>query len=306
MIVFYSLLLLLIACKPSAEPKPEPKQSWTQPGFTFPYQINEPDHAMTLGKKLMEISGLSQSADEKYLIAIQDENDLIFFIDKKSGKIQESLEFWKDGDYEGVEAVGKEVFVIKSSGTLYQITDLGKEGQKTEKFNSFLNGSYDAEGLAYDAAGRRLLIACKAKAGEGEQYKLMKSIYSFDLESMTLDSLPAYTISLEEVHAYLDTSPSIRKLEKLQEFFKPNQSEFGLSPSGLAIHPFSGDLYIISSVGKMLVVLSPEGKIRHIEKLKKKVHVQPEGICFDAGGQLYISNEGKGGSAKLYRFDVKK
>ncbi len=90
MIVFYSLLLLLIACKPSAEPKPEPKQSWTQPGFTFPYQINEPDHAMTLGKKLMEISGLSQSADEKYLIAI-----LFFSLIKNLAKYRRVWSFGK-------------------------------------------------------------------------------------------------------------------------------------------------------------------------------------------------------------------
>ena len=42
--------------------------------------------------------------------------------------------------------------------------------------------------------------------------------------------------------------------------------------------------------------------MRHMVKLKKKIHEQPEGIVFAQDGTLYISNEGKDGKAKIYKF----
>jgi sugar lactone lactonase YvrE len=52
-------------------------------------------------------------------------------------------------------------------------------------------------------------------------------------------------------------------------------------------------------------VLDRQGKIVHLEKLKKSLHTQPEGICFDADGTMFIANEGKDGRAKIFKFRYK-
>jgi uncharacterized protein YjiK len=78
-----------------------------------------------------------------------------------------------------------------------------------------------------------------------------------------------------------------------------------LKPSGLAIHPRTGNLYVIASVGKMLLVLSPEGRLLHAERLDKDLFEQPEGIAFDLQGNLYIASEGEDGPGKLMKFKMK-
>ena len=89
------------------------------------------------------------------------------------------------------------------------------------------------------------------------------------------------------------------------EFFD-SEEDFSFSPSAIAINPLTGNIYVTSSVGKMLLILDPEGQIMHIEKLSKKVHPQPEGLCFAPDGALYISNEGKGDhDGMIYRFNYK-
>ncbi|MBC8032619.1 MAG: SdiA-regulated domain-containing protein, partial [Chitinophagaceae bacterium] len=66
----------------------------------------------------------------------------------------------------------------------------------------------------------------------------------------------------------------------------------GFRPSGIAKNPVSGDWYIVSSVNKLLIVTDVNWKIREVCTLNGNMFNQPEGICFDADGHLYISNEG--------------
>jgi len=255
---------------------------------------------------LQEISGLSWDESRHQLVAVQDENGYLFYL--HDGQIEERVEFWKDGDYEGVEVVDDQVFAVKSSGTLYRVIAPGTPDQEVEKFNDFLDPSNDVEGLAYDKAKNRLLLACKGKAGEGDVFELKKAVYTFDLDpsKMELEKDPVFVISLKDVQDYLDISHSIRKWETLMEKFQPNETNFTFTPSGIAVSPDGAYIYILSTAGKFILILdSHAGKIVHIEKLKKKDHPQPEGICFDSLSNLYLSNEGKGGSPVIYRYAPK-
>jgi uncharacterized protein YjiK len=273
--------------------------------FTWAYDLEAPEAVFELDKELKEISGLSIVPGQNLLAAVQDEEGDIYLLDKQTGELVSQHDFWKDGDYEGVEVVDDCFFAVKSSGTLYEVQHLGKDHQKTEKYNDFLNDDYDVEGLAYDPQHQRLLLACKAKSGDGPQFDFKKAIYAFDLATKTLQEEPALLISIEDIQDYLDTSPAIRKLEKLVEFFSPNQSQFIFSPSGIAIHPQTGHWYILSTAGNTLVIIRPDGTILHIEKLKKKMHPQAEGICFDTDGTLFIANEADGGTARIYKYKPK-
>lgn len=271
-------------------------------GFTFPYQLNQPDETFKLPNDLEEISGLGISEDGQELVAVQDEDGKLFFLDSQAGTVNREVKFWKDGDYEGIEWAGDRVYVVKSSGTIYEVSDWDQEEPEVEKYNFFLDSKNDVEGLCYDRANNRLLLACKAKAGHEEEFKEQKGIYAFDLATKTLQPDPVYLVSLKEVNDYLDKHPNLRKLEKLLKFFDPDEP-FGFAPSAIGIHPQTGDLYLTSSVGKLLLVLNSAGQVQHIEKLDKDIHAQPEGLCFAPDGSLYISNEGKGGDGRLLKFN---
>lgn len=278
-----SLIFVLASCIFCTLPEPS----------AIGYDLNAPDQSFVMHKKLMEISGLGLSADEKSLVAVQDEDGIVFFINITTGKIEREVEFQDKGDYEGVEMVGEDIFVVKSTGTIYKISPSDGKYDKVEKFNFFLNEENDVEGLTYDAANHRLLLACKAKAGQGKDFKMKKGIYGFDLTTMTLGEAPVFTVSLEDVLAYLSNAAYVADKDQLLERFDKTADEFAFAPSSVAIHPITGQIYILSSVGKLLIVIDKDSQILHIEKLKKKLHTQPEGICFDKTGTMYISNEGK-------------
>lgn len=274
--------------------------------YPFFYKVNQPDVTFKLDSSLDEISGIGISEDGKHLIGVQDENGRLFFMNKETGEIEREVEFHKDGDYEDIAIVDGEIFVLKSSGTLYKIADCSSDKALCTKYNGFLEKDNDVEGLTYDPVNRRLLLACKGNSGIGKDIDLQKSVYAFNLDKEELDETPAYTINQAGIFSFLSTRPAIEKLETLLESFAPSNRHFSFCPSAIAVHPLTKDIYILASTGKMLVILNPAGDVVHVEKLDKKVHRQPEGMVFDKDGTLYISNESKDSVPKIHRFAYRK
>jgi uncharacterized protein YjiK len=269
----------------------------------FTYDLEHPDGKFKLPGRLDEISGLGISEDGTMLVAVNDEQGKLFFLDKNTGKVVDEFKFGKSGDYEGVEIADGRVYVVNSSGTLYTVSHPGEKKQETTTYKTVLHRANDVEGLAYDKAAGRLFIACKGRAGEDDSMKGKRAIYSFDLEEKKLGEEPLYLISRDEIGKWRHRKNNLA--QRVIGYFDDSFSDDAFGPSGLAIHPLTGEVYVLSSVGKCLVVLSPAGKILHFKSLNPDLHQQPEGICFDSEGTLYISNEAKGGTAKLFKYRMK-
>ena len=278
--------------------------------FHIKYNLEQPDTSFDLPSELKEISGLSFDNSFEKLYAVQDENGLVFIIDKQSGNVEETIEFHKDGDYEGIEVIGDKVYVVKSTGTVYEIKNLGQEDQKMEKYNLFLSRENDVEGFCYDPSKNVLLMACKGVPASGESFEVIrykKVVYGFDVNTHEIDSVPIYNVQLDGIQKCIHTSSGIKNTEELKACFSYDEKDMNFNPSGIAIHPHTQHVYMLSSAGKTMIVLNYEGEIIYVERLNKKVHKQPEGIAFDKDGTLYISNEGgKEKPAKIHRFSYKK
>lgn len=257
---------------------------------SLPYDLERPSLTINLvSEELKEISGLSPTDVPGIYLAIADERGAFFFIDGSGGgAVRQRVLFRDKGDFEGIEMAGKSIWASKSNGDLYEITRWNDPEPQVEEYKSFLKKHNDVEGLAYDPWRKALLLACKEKPDSLYD----RNIFVFDLKTKTLGETPAYTIHPEMVNervAYGET-------EKHDYF----------SPSGLAVHPITKDIYVISTALKRLVVLDYKtGQIKYAQRLDKKILPQPEGISFDPAGNLMLSSEGKQGEGLLLRFDFK-
>jgi len=273
-----------------------------QEGYELPYEFKNPDGRFELDDALGEISGLSVIGKEN-LAAIQDETGIVYVLNKR-GEITRQYEFFSKGDFEGVEVVGDAVFVIKSNGDIYSIENLGKDNQYIKIFETHLNKSANIEGLGFDKKNKRLLLAAKGRMKSEKSHS--RCVYGFDLKTGKLNEEPIFIIDMEQVQDYLKSGKQVKYLEKISEKFDPSEDKFNFAPSGVAVHPITKNYYLISSSGKMLMIVNPKGDIIHIEKFKKKMHPQPEGICFEKDGTMWVSNEGKDGAPTLLRYDYKR
>lgn len=312
-ILFFSLTAVSVlgACKTphlsSVDKHPAVEKTDSFKLYQLNYDLQRPDITFELEDELKEISGLSMDVSEQYLWAVQDEAGIIYKLSIDDGRIIEKFPFWKEGDYEGITRVGNEFFIVKNTGTLYQVSHPGEPNQAVEKHNTFLNAQNNIEGLTYDVGNNRLLLACKGNARiDGGEMNNERAVYAFNLDTMGLAHEPVFVVSLNAVRDFMAAFPDLDQIEKLSEYFPPGEIEaFEFSPSGISIQPRTGEIFMLSASKKILMALSPEGRILYIEKLKKSIHPQPEGICFASDGTMFLSSEGKEGKARIHKFSVK-
>ena len=267
----------------------------------FPYTINQPSLTYVLTNNLREISGLSFKEGNK-LLCVNDEQGYIFEYNIQERKVSKRVKFGKAGDYEGVELVGEDVFVLRSDGKLMQINDFENASSETIKIKTGLSAANDTEGLAYDLTSHSLLIACKRKAGDDPDLAGKRAVYRYSLKDKRLSSTASFLIDQASLKHILKLDAYTRFSKKILKALAPSKGGSTFQPSGIAVHPVTQNIYVIGSVGKLLLVLNPKGELLAVNRLKRKIFPQPEGICFAPDGSLFISTEGKGASAKIYRF----
>jgi uncharacterized protein YjiK len=250
-----------------------------------PYNFTSPDEKMELGKHLHEISGMAYIPDKDMMLAENDEKGDIFTLDykNKNDKVNK-IKFGGKGDYEDIVYTDTAIYMLVSTGGVVQV-DTRDSSFTTKEF--ILPGEKNEfEALYLDAEKKSLIMLCKECAHEKDE---IRAAYRFDLATNTFDAAPAYTIDIAEI----------------QKMLNDDKAEF--KPSAAGINPVNGKLYIIASVGKLLVIADKNtGKPEQVLRLDPVMYNQPEGMTFAPNGDLYISNEGGEGIATILKFVYKK
>jgi uncharacterized protein YjiK len=266
------------------------------------YDLSSPDRVFSMPDILLEISGITY-IDQNTVGCIQDEDGILFIYNISKEKITNQQTFHKNGDYEGIAKVGTTMFILRSDGTLFEISDYGSPGSKVTSFRTGIPAK-DNEGLCYDQPNNRLLIGCKSRALDGDKNKNKRQVYSFNLKTKILDMEPAITFDVKMIEEFaLKNKSEIPMKEKKGS--KEKEPDIRFETSDIAIHPLNGKLYLLSSTDNLLFVFSMDGAVEQIEKLKNHLFPQPEGITFLPNGDMLISNEGKGKKGTILRFNYK-
>lgn len=300
----FSTAVLLSTMAYANDPVNTPPPFNPGPPTALPYDMTYPYAYFELDDVIKKISGLSPTSDPKLVAGIQEEEGKIYMLDKKTGKIANSTFFATEGEFQAIEMVGNDAYALKSSGQLFKITNF-KGGQRSVKMiRTNLPRTANLQGLAYDVAHDRLLMAAKGQK-EGE---FTRQIYSFDVKTAQVNPEPVFEISLASFKEFLAGKKEKQYAGLRTDYVeKASTKGFDFAPSSIAINPVTGNLFVLSPVNNVLLVLDQEGKVLEMSKLKKEHHLNPEGICFDEEGTMFIANSSiNGAPAKLYEYKIQK
>lgn len=261
-------------------------------GENFQYNLQKPSASWDLPAELLEISG-NAWIDDKHLLAIEDLHPNLYVVRlDKEAVIEKTIPFAPTNldkfDIEDVTFAGNTAYALWSHGTIYKIEDW-QTAPRVSNWETGLNKANNTEGICYDPETKKLLIACKNNSGEEDEKKSTRAVYQLDPATGKMDGEPYLLLEKKE-------------LEKVAG------DKVNFHPSGLAVHPLTRDIYILSTKDtKGLARYSQDGKLLGFQWIDKDLMLQPEGLCFSPDGTLYISTEGKRGvPAKIFRFDSAK
>jgi uncharacterized protein YjiK len=245
------------------------------------YDLTHPDKIIELPGEVNEISGITYN--DGHVFAIDDEHGDLFKIELKDKPKIEKWSFGKSKDYEDVVLFNNTFFVLNSNG---QIVEFDKKFpiDKTNKEEIKNKGQNEYESLYYDPAVQKLVVLCKDCSNDKKDEN---TAFSYDLSSQSFDKKPLYIIEQKQIEKVLG-----KKIEKFK-------------PSAATVNPLTQEVYVISSINKLLLIMKNNTMIK-ATPLDPKLFNQPEGITFSPNGDLFISNEaGTKGKATILMFKQK-
>jgi len=283
---------LFISCGDKTESK---KEETVKPVSlqSINYDLAHPLQKWSLSDSLAQISGIAWVKNGQFL-AIEDLRPILYEIKlgDTAGIISNKIQFRQAEedkfDFEDLAVVNDTVYALWSHGAIFKIIR-GKKEDSAQRTKTWLKKDNNTEGLAFDPVSGNLLIACKEESGLQDEKKSTRAIYEFDRKA---DSLKPGTFML------------INK----KDFEAVAGEKVDFYPAAIAVHPTTHDIYVISTKDtKAIAQFSHEGKLKAFDYIDKEVLPQPEGMCFDPEGNLYISTESRHHKpAYIYKFALKK
>lgn len=244
------------------------------------YDLNHP-YTIYLSHELNEISGIAYYPKDTCVFAIVDENGIFYKIYLNRGGAAEKWTFGKKEDFEDVVLHDSTFYVLASKGDIVALRftqdSIIKEKNKFPGGDKSVN---EFESLYWDDNYKQLVMLCK----QCEEDKHKATAWGYSPDS------GAYTPALFSI----DIDAIAQKAGDVKDKFKP---------SATAVNPVTNELYILSSVGKLLVITDRNGTVKEVYHLDPNIYKQPEGLTFTPKGDMIISNEaGEEGSATILIF----
>lgn len=238
------------------------------------YAYYNPAEIYELPDVLVEVSGIALD-ENGHIYCVQDEVGAVFKFNSQTETVEDIYRFTDTGDFEDLAIYGDKISVLRSDGNLFQIDRQRGGGQVESQMLSI--GCLNAEGLFFSSIQNELFVACK-EAGSDDG-KDQRTIYRFDSNDHSA-SIGTFTIDVAEINKFLK-----------KEYRDIDIGTLSFNPSAFAIHPKTGEYFILSASDRLMVVYD-KGSLKEAYPLPEERYYKPEGMAFVANGDLFLSSEG--------------
>lgn len=239
-----------------------------------PFNFLQPDKIYDMPDLLKEISGIA-FADENTIYCVQDEMGIVFKYDISKEDISGMFRFTDIGDFEDLAIRKEKVYVLRSDGTLFWFNHQNFDG----KINQIVVpvNCLNMEGLDFNPVNNQFYLACKDQLIDSQDKN--RTIFSIHADKMTNPQV-AIVVSSAKINEML-----------AKKYPEIDNSRMQINPSAFAIHPQTGEKYVLSASSRLIAIFDKE-QLTNIYPLPAEIYYKPEGLTFSPDGDLFISSEG--------------
>jgi uncharacterized protein YjiK len=233
-----------------------------------------------LPRALREVSGLAVSADGR-VFSHGDERGVVYQLDYRTGAVVKAFSLGSPpvaGDFEGIAIVGPRLFLVTSTGRLYETRE-GADGAAVpyETYDTGLGARCELEGLAYDPTDRALVVGCKRPSARALREAV--TLFRWPIDRRTGAALPDVSIPLAGV-----TRGTGGK---------------AFDPAAVEREARTGHYVIVAGPQRAILEVTPAGEVVAARPLPRGLHRQPEGLAFLGDSAILIADEGGNGTGTL-------
>lgn len=240
------------------------------------YDFFNPVQTFEMPDILNEVSGIAIK-EHGFVYCIQDEIGTVFLYNLNKESIEQMYRFSDIGDFEDITYYDGNAYVLRSDGALFTI--------KLADYPNNIKMQYipiqalNLEGITYDVRNESFILACHESNITDSLNK--RNIYRLSAKKKPNNPTKEFSVSVDKVNDYFKHYYSDIKV-----------STVNFSPSAIALHPVTGDYYILSATDRMILIYDSQKNFKTIYALPSNIFYKPEGIGFYMNGDLLISNEG--------------
>jgi hypothetical protein len=223
-----------------------------------------------LPETLEEISGIIYYPKDSSIICINDNEGVLYKFPLYTRASLQKWPFSNGEDFEEIVLHDSTFFAVQGNGNITKLIATA---------NGFVQSIYKSqtniklrefEAVVYDTVNHLLLLICKDCEDDSTN---ITSVWGYDTGKDSMLSKPVFTIDHNSIEQVLGQA-----IEKFK-------------PSAAAVHPVTGDYYLVSAINDLLVVTDRSGKVKAASVIDKVLFKQPEGLSFKPNGDMLISNE---------------
>lgn len=265
------LLMLVVSCRGKKEYKNPPGYDLHKPSIVY------------LPSALDEVSGIYYYPKDNSVFLESDEQGSLYKLNLAKPKQVREWKFGKKHDYEDLFLLDSTFYMLCSNGDLTLLNFNNKDQLVKRQFTFPYGNKQEFESLYLDDNTKKLNFVCKTCKGEDKENV---AVYTFDPQTQMYGR--GFTINAKPVHSVITDNAGKLKV------------------SAANINPVTHELFMLSSVNKLLMIADKNGNIKAAYQLNPSLFKQPEGLCFRSNGDMFITNESGGaGTGTILFFPYK-
>ncbi len=222
--------------------------------------------------------------DSTHMIGIEPVNGNVMMIDLLNNSIASQLSLGSEFKFVDVSKMDSTLILFDSNSKVhfllppYDSTSFVSTNETKENFST--------SGICFHESTKRLFLLSEVQ--EKEEGQFSSFLYAFNLNKRQLREEPLFEINSFAIETFAINN-NLRLPRNKVTYDGDTVEGLNFTPSALAIHPKTNEIYVLSSDDRTLVVYNQFGDVVNFTVLDAMIFSKPTGMTFQENGDLLIT-----------------